>query len=99
MAFVRAACVKWIQSPNISRDDLTEMCLRALHCTLDIPTPPSRLRARMSGAMQSAAITLLIRRSPRATSARVPGMAIGDDPTRLAGLLNARSLFTNRNDS
>jgi hypothetical protein len=34
LAFVRAACVKWIQSQNISRGDLTEMCLRAFDCAL-----------------------------------------------------------------
>jgi AcrR family transcriptional regulator len=34
LAFVRAACVKWIQSPNISRADLTEMCLHAFDCAL-----------------------------------------------------------------
>jgi len=44
LAFVRAACVKWIQSPNISRADLTEMCLRAFDCALGTPT--SRLRGR-----------------------------------------------------
>jgi AcrR family transcriptional regulator len=38
LAFVRAACVTWIQSQNISRADLTEMRLRALGCVLDIPT-------------------------------------------------------------
>jgi AcrR family transcriptional regulator len=43
LAFVRAACVKWIQSENISRADLSKMCLRALDCVLDIPTPASRL--------------------------------------------------------
>jgi AcrR family transcriptional regulator len=37
LAFVRAACVKWIQSPNISRADLTEMCLRAFDCALGHP--------------------------------------------------------------
>src|SRR6201993_2350199 len=42
LAFVRTACVKWIQSQNISRDDLTEMCLRAFDCALDIPAPPGR---------------------------------------------------------
>ena len=42
LAFVRAACVKWIQSQNISRADLTDMCLRAFDCALDTPT--SRLR-------------------------------------------------------
>ncbi len=44
LAFVRAACVKWIHSPNISRADLTEMCLRAFDCALGTPT--SRLRGR-----------------------------------------------------
>ena len=37
LAFVRAACVKWIQSPNISRTDLTEMCLHAFDCALGHP--------------------------------------------------------------
>jgi AcrR family transcriptional regulator len=44
LAFVRAACVKWVQSPNISRSDLTEMCLRAFDCVLGAPT--SRLQWR-----------------------------------------------------
>jgi AcrR family transcriptional regulator len=47
LAFVRAACVKWIQSQNISRADLTEMCIRAFDCALD--TPISRLRGRRYG--------------------------------------------------
>jgi hypothetical protein len=47
LAFVRAACVKWIQSQNISRTDLNEMCLRAFDCALGIPT--SRLRGRTYG--------------------------------------------------
>ena len=38
LAFVRAACVKWIQLQNISRADLTEMCLRAFDCALATPT-------------------------------------------------------------
>ena len=46
-AVVRAACVKWIQSPNISRADLTEMSLRAFDCALGTPT--SCLRRRMYG--------------------------------------------------
>ncbi|OBI21477.1 hypothetical protein A5712_15795 [Mycobacterium sp. E2327] len=66
LAFVRAACVKWIQSQSISRADLTEMCLRAFDCALGIPTPPSRLRARIHGVMQSPAINLLLRKSQRA---------------------------------
>jgi AcrR family transcriptional regulator len=44
LAFVRAACVKWIQSQNISRADLTDLCLRAFDCALGTPT--SRLRGR-----------------------------------------------------
>jgi AcrR family transcriptional regulator len=47
LAFVRAACVKWIQSQNISRVDLTEMCLRALDCALGTPT--SRAHGRIYG--------------------------------------------------
>ena len=37
LAFVRAACVKWVQSQKISRADLTEMCLRAFDCALEHP--------------------------------------------------------------
>jgi AcrR family transcriptional regulator len=47
LAFVRAACVKWIQSQNISRVDLTEMCLRALDGALGTPT--SRANGQMYG--------------------------------------------------
>jgi AcrR family transcriptional regulator len=95
LAFVRAACVKWIQSQTISRAELTEMCLRAFDCALDIPTPTS-LRARMYGVMQSSAITLLTGKSHRPTLARV--LAEGHDTARF-GLLTARSLFTNRKDA
>lgn len=42
LAFVRAACVKWIQSQNISRADLTEMCIRAFDSALG-----ARLRGRI----------------------------------------------------
>ena len=65
LAFVRAACVKWIQSPNISRADLTEMCLRAFDCAVDTPTPTRRLWTRISEVMQSPASSLL-RKSPSA---------------------------------
>ena len=34
LAFVRAACVKWVQSQNIPRAELTKMCLRAFDWTL-----------------------------------------------------------------
>lgn len=34
LAFVRAACMKWLDSQNISRADLAEICLRAFDCTL-----------------------------------------------------------------
>ena len=63
LAFVRAACVKWTESQKISRADLGEICLRALDCAVDIPTPTRRLRARMSEVMQSPAMSLL-RKSP-----------------------------------
>jgi AcrR family transcriptional regulator len=46
LAFVRAACVKWIQSPHISRAELTEMCLRAFDCVLGART---RLRGQICG--------------------------------------------------
>ena len=48
LAFVRAACVKWIQSQSISRTDLTEMCLRAFDCALGAPTSHLRSRYRES---------------------------------------------------
>jgi AcrR family transcriptional regulator len=47
LAFVRAACVKWIQSQSISRTDLTEMCLRAFDCALGAPM--ASRRHRLSG--------------------------------------------------
>ncbi|OBA70345.1 hypothetical protein A5641_13575 [Mycobacterium sp. 1554424.7] len=37
LAFVRAACVKWVQSQKITTADLTEMCLRAFDCALGYP--------------------------------------------------------------
>jgi len=37
LAFVRGACVRWAQSPEITRADLTDMCLRALGCALGYP--------------------------------------------------------------
>jgi hypothetical protein len=46
LALVCAACVKWVQAQNISRADLTKLCLHAFDCALDIPTPTSRSRAR-----------------------------------------------------
>ena len=36
-AFVRAACVKWVQSQEITRADLTALCLRASDCVLGYP--------------------------------------------------------------
>ena len=65
LAFVRAACVKWIESPTISRAHLTEMCLRAFDCAVDTPTPTRRLWTRISEVMQSPASSLL-RKSPSA---------------------------------
>lgn len=40
LAFVRAACVKWIQFQKITRADLTELCLRAFDCALEPPSTP-----------------------------------------------------------
>ncbi|MCV7352275.1 helix-turn-helix transcriptional regulator [Mycobacterium parmense] len=40
LAFVRAACVKWVQSQRITRADLTGMCLRAFNCALGYPDTP-----------------------------------------------------------
>jgi AcrR family transcriptional regulator len=65
LAFVRAVCVKWIESQNISRADLTEMCLSAFGGILGTPT--SRSRARGYGVLQSPVISSLIRRSKGAT--------------------------------
>jgi hypothetical protein len=63
-----------------------------------IPTPTSRLRARISGVMQSPAISSLIRKSQSATLPGVPRVALGHDTTRLATLSTARSALTNRKD-
>jgi len=40
LAFVRAACVKWVQSQKISRADLTELCLCAFGGALGYPDKP-----------------------------------------------------------
>jgi AcrR family transcriptional regulator len=40
LAFVRAASVRWVQSQNISRAELTEMCLRVFGCALGYPNTP-----------------------------------------------------------
>lgn len=37
LAFLRAACVKWVQSQTITRADLTALCLRASDCVLGYP--------------------------------------------------------------
>ncbi|MGA9490624.1 MAG: TetR/AcrR family transcriptional regulator [Mycobacterium sp.] len=99
LAFVRAACVKWIYSQNISRQDLTVMCLRAFDCALDIPTPTSRLRARISGVMQSPAVSSLIRKSQSAALPGAPRAAVGHDTTRLAAFSTARSALASRKGS
>jgi AcrR family transcriptional regulator len=43
LAFVRTACVKWVQSQKISRDDLTKMCLCAFDGALGHPNKPLAL--------------------------------------------------------
>lgn len=40
LAFVRAVCVKWVESQKITRAELTEMCLRAFECALGRPDAP-----------------------------------------------------------
>ena len=95
LAFVRAACVKWIDSRHVSRGDLAEMCVSAFDCTLDIPISTSRWRTRISEVMQSPVISSLIRKSQSATLARVPGAAVSHDTTWRVAPLPARSVFAN----
>ncbi|MCV7311320.1 TetR/AcrR family transcriptional regulator [Mycobacterium paraffinicum] len=38
LAFVRAACVEWVQSQRITQAGLSEICLRAFGCVLGHPT-------------------------------------------------------------
>lgn len=38
LAFVRGACVRWAQSREITRAELTDMCLRAFGCALGYPS-------------------------------------------------------------
>jgi AcrR family transcriptional regulator len=83
LAFVRTACVKWIDSQDISRDNITNMCLRVFDGALDVPMSSSRMRARLFGVVQSPAIGSLIRKSRSVAVARVPGTAISPDPTPL----------------
>lgn len=59
LAFVRAACVKWVQSPEITRAELAEMCLRAFDCLGYLNTPhtwPKELpdKLRLHGASSGA---------------------------------------------
>jgi AcrR family transcriptional regulator len=96
LAFVRAACMKWTDSQHVSRSGLTELCLRAFDCALDIPISTSGMRARISGVVQSPAISSLIRRSRSATLARVPGAPVSHDATRLVASSTTRSAFTRR---
>jgi len=96
LAFVRAACVKWIESQNISRVDLTEMCLRAFGCALDIPIAPGGLRARISGVMQSPAVSSLIRKPQPELLPGVPSAAVSHGTTKLIASSPARSAFTSR---
>jgi len=70
LAFVRAACVKWIESSIISRDELYLLCIGAFDCALNIPTAAGRLRHRVLGIALSPAVNSLIRRTRSATTAR-----------------------------
>jgi AcrR family transcriptional regulator len=60
LAFVRAACVKWVQSQKISRADLTETCLRAFECASGYPN--KSLASSDVGNMRSTLTALLPRR-------------------------------------
>lgn len=60
LAFVRTACVKWVQSQKITRAGLTEVCLRAFDCALRYPDAPygqpkefssTRVRRRVFGSL------------------------------------------------
>lgn len=51
LAFVRAACVIWIQSQKITRADLTKMCLRAFDCALEYPSTPHSRPKELAPAM------------------------------------------------
>lgn len=52
LAFVRAACVKWVQSQKITRPDLAEMCLYAFECTLGYPNTPRARPMELSNTRQ-----------------------------------------------
>lgn len=76
LAFVRCACVKWVQSKKVTRADLAEMCLRAFDCALGDPharpdelTDKRRRRAAFGGVAELAtAITTVaedFNRGPR----------------------------------
>ncbi|OBI85793.1 hypothetical protein A9X00_27165 [Mycobacterium sp. 1245805.9] len=49
LAFVRAACVKWVESQKITRAGLTEMCLRAFDCVLGYPERPCARPKELTG--------------------------------------------------
>ncbi len=61
LAFVRSACVRWVQSQKITRSDLTEMCLRAFDCALGYPNTP---RARPKDSATNACAVELLAVSP-----------------------------------
>jgi AcrR family transcriptional regulator len=65
LAFVRAACVKWVQLQNISRAELTEMCLRVFECAVGYPGDTGQLGGRLSLASSPGS------RGPNATGTRV----------------------------
>ncbi len=83
LAFVRAACLKWIDSQTISHEDLTEMCLQAFDCALGSPTPTSRTRARISGVMQYPGDQFTDAQINVRNLNSVPDAAVGHDSTRL----------------
>ncbi|BBZ70306.1 hypothetical protein [Mycobacterium paraseoulense] len=58
LAFVRAASAKWIQSQDISRADLTELCLAAFDCALGYPnTESARPKAATTSGLRGGGLT------------------------------------------
>jgi AcrR family transcriptional regulator len=58
LAFVRAASVKWIQSQNISRVELTKLCVAAFDCALGCAnTAPARPKAATTGWLRGRGFT------------------------------------------
>jgi AcrR family transcriptional regulator len=74
LAFVRAASVKWIQSQNISRIELTEMCLGVFGCALGDPnTPHARSNELTSNRLRRGAIGAVAKLATAITAGNAAG--------------------------